>query len=204
MKLVIISDTHGHHKHLTGKLPSGDVLIHCGDVSGISNEKSVENFSVWFEQQPFEHKICIAGNHDKHMSDKWFQTAIYLEDSSTTLDGLVFYGSPWTPTFFDWYWMKDRGPDIAERWKRIPANTDVLITHGPPSGLGAMSAARGNGGVIEDVGCADLRDAVELVQPRVHCFGHIHEGFGSVQEDEIFFVNASYINPRFSPVEIEI
>ena len=67
MKLVILSDTHGYHDRLTDTLPAGDVLIHCGDVSRRSDEQSVIDFVRWFEQQPFDHKIYIAGNHDKYI-----------------------------------------------------------------------------------------------------------------------------------------
>ena len=138
------------------------------------------------------------------MSGKWFSSAIYLQDSSVTIDGVVFYGSPWTPTFFDWYWMKKRGPEIAERWRHIPMNTDVLLTHGPPSGLGFLGSAWVKGVGPMDVGCANLRHAVDLVLPRVHGFGHIHEGFGQKEENGIMFVNASHLNLEFNPVEIEL
>ena len=209
MKLVIISDTHGYHDRLTGALPSGDVLIHCGDVSHRSDEQSVIDFARWFEQQSFEHKICIAGNHDKFMSSKWFSNsinfpAIYLQDSGCEIDGIKFWGSPWTPTFFDWYWMKDRGAEIATVWQKMPDDVDVLITHGPPADLGALSAAQRHGSVPIDVGCEDLRWKVDQVKPKVHCFGHIHEGYGIRQIEETVFVNASYPHAKFQPVELTI
>ena len=31
--------------------------------------------------------------------------AIYLEDSGVEIDGVRFWGSPWTPTFMDWAFM---------------------------------------------------------------------------------------------------
>ena len=92
MELVIISDTHGHHDKVP--LPDGDVLIHCGDVCGMSDEISVRNFARWFDRQPHKHKIVIAGNHDKHMSEKWFNNSRYLQDSGFEINGTYFYGSP--------------------------------------------------------------------------------------------------------------
>lgn len=204
MKLVVISDTHGYHDHLTGKLPAGDVLIHCGDVSHRSDEQSVVNFAGWFDQQPFDHKICIAGNHDKFMSSKWFSNSIYLQDSECEIDGVRFWGSPWTPTFFDWYWMKDRGEEIAKVWHKIPDDVDVLITHGPPAGLGMLGAAGRHDSGPVDVGCENLRWKVDQVKPKVHCFGHIHEGYGITQIDETVFVNASYQHSKFRPVELTL
>jgi len=42
----------------------------------------------------------------------------------------TFYGSPWTPTFMNFYFMADRGPEIRKRWATIPKNANVLIAHG--------------------------------------------------------------------------
>ena len=65
LKLVCISDTHGDHENVC--LPSGDVLIHAGDLTGHGTEKETQAFFRWFGMQPFDHKICIAGNHDTYM-----------------------------------------------------------------------------------------------------------------------------------------
>ena len=198
MELVIISDTHGHHDKVP--LPDGDVLIHCGDVSGMSDEISVRKFARWFDHQPHEHKIVIAGNHDKHMSEKWFNNSRYLQDSGIDINGTYFYGSPWTPTFFDWYWMKDRGNDIAERWNKIPDKTDVLITHGPASDTGMLSRTTHR----VDAGCEDLEQAIKRVRPTLHCFGHIHEGYGIHRKEGVEYINASICtldyNPKNAPV----
>lgn len=35
VKIVIISDTHGHHSKLD--IPEADLLIHCGDFTNYSN-----------------------------------------------------------------------------------------------------------------------------------------------------------------------
>ncbi|KZF19839.1 hypothetical protein L228DRAFT_270617 [Xylona heveae TC161] len=50
---------------------------------------------------------------------------------------------------------------------------DIMMTHGPP--YGRMDATtRG-----ENVGCPHLLRAVERCRPRLHVFGHIHEGWGA-------------------------
>ena len=62
MRLVAISDTHGGHRRVN--LPAGDVLVHSGDLT-LDGERSVTlDFVDWFSDQPFKHKIFIAGNHD--------------------------------------------------------------------------------------------------------------------------------------------
>lgn len=41
------------------------------------------------------------------------------------------YGSPWTPAFYSWGFMyTDKEQDMIV--DRIPDDTDILITHGPP------------------------------------------------------------------------
>ncbi|KAF2190592.1 hypothetical protein K469DRAFT_811524, partial [Zopfia rhizophila CBS 207.26] len=50
---------------------------------------------------------------------------------------------------------------------------DVMMTHGPP--LGRLDKTyRG-----EPVGCEHLLRAARRCKPRLHCFGHIHEGWGA-------------------------
>lgn len=57
---------------------------------------------------------------------------IYLEDSTYNLKGYNIYGSPYTPTFFDWAFNLDIGKPLQAKWEQIPLDTDILITHGPP------------------------------------------------------------------------
>lgn len=48
-----------------------------------------------------------------------------------------------------------------------------MMTHGPPAGI--LDATRTG----ENVGCAHLLRAARRCKPRLHCFGHIHEGWGA-------------------------
>lgn len=96
--------------------------------------------------------------------------------------------------------MRNRGQEIKQHWDLIPASIDVLVTHGPPFGIFDET--------IDEirVGCEDLRIAVqERVKPRIHCFGHIHECGDSISEiDAITFVNCSYVDERYRPVNSPI
>lgn len=47
------------------------------------------------------------------------------------------------------------------------------MTHGPPKGILDYTHGR------ERAGCPDLFAAIARARPRVHCFGHIHEGWGA-------------------------
>ncbi|MCU0866457.1 MAG: metallophosphoesterase, partial [Planctomycetes bacterium] len=125
----------------------------------------------------------------------WLRAATYLEDSEVTVDGVRIWGSPWQPWFYDWAFNLERGPAIAAKWDRIPAGIDVLVTHGPPAGI----LDRTDQG--DAVGCADLLAAVRRVRPKLHVFGHIHEAYGTLEQDGVRFVNASNCSVRYRPVQ---
>jgi predicted phosphodiesterase len=103
VRLVIISDTHNRHEEL-GVL-HGDVLIHCGDI-GNGFERTageVDRLDDWFSRQDFNRILCIGGNHDFQLEDRVgtrdpvLDHALYLQDEEVTIEGLHFYGAPWTP-----------------------------------------------------------------------------------------------------------
>lgn len=176
MRLVAISDTHQCHEELT--LPEGDVLIHAGDWTHRGRIDEIAIFLDWFIAQKHKHKILICGNHDMYGSADTAGIAAkrgdfhYLEDSATVIDGVKFHGSPWTPAFGMWGFMTYSAKERKEIWGRIPHDTDVLITHGPP--YGHLDLAPGDRRVGDDV----LLEHVTALQPKVHIFGHIHEGYG--------------------------
>ncbi|QSQ21492.1 metallophosphatase domain-containing protein [Pyxidicoccus parkwayensis] len=178
MRLVLLSDTHMHHESLT--VPPCDVLIHAGDFTGRGRRNEVEEFLRWFSLCEAREKVLIAGNHDFLCEEApdlarslIEQTgARYLQDEEALVAGLRIWGSPITPRFGRWAFNRDRGPDIAAHWKLIPEGLDILITHGPPHGLGDRTWSRVN------AGCEDLLARVRQVQPRLHVFGHIHEAHG--------------------------
>lgn len=54
---------------------------------------------------------------------------------------------------------------------------DIMLTHGPPKGILDET------NLGEQVGCDHLLRAVTRCKPRLHCFGHIHEGWGAERID---------------------
>jgi Icc-related predicted phosphoesterase len=112
-----------------------------------------------------------------------------------TVLGLKIYGSPITPRFYNWAFMADRGNDIAGWWAAIPDDTDILVTHGPPHGIGDLVRGR-------HTGCLELLKRVHEVKPTLHVFGHIHEGYGIYQSEEMetIFANAAHMDGDYSPV----
>jgi len=191
MKLLHISDTHGFHSLFPNERFDGiDVVIHSGDCSNwrdpFRNEPEVRSFIHWYSSVPVKHKIFVAGNHDTSIERRMVTPAdfaqagiIYLENASTTIAGVKFWGSPHTPTFGDWAFMKKR-EKIGKVWDTIPADTDVVIVHGPPKGVRDLSYDRN--GDLEFCGCSalakkcfNMKDQLKLV-----AFGHIHNMDGII------------------------
>ena len=198
LRIVITSDTHGFHNFVD--IPNGDVLVHGGDFTLNGDLEEVKKFNDFLKSLPHKYKIVIAGNHDFCMETQNFKArqllteCVYLQDSAVDIEGLLFYGSPWQPEFMDFAFNLPRGDALKAYWERIPSETDVLITHGPPFGHGDRLF---NG---EAVGCNDLLKAVKRVQPVLHVFGHIHEGYGQFNENSTAFINSSNCDLYFRPV----
>jgi predicted phosphohydrolase len=196
--IVAISDTHGMHHAVT--VPTGDILIHAGDITLHGDIGELDEINTWLGSLPHTHKILVAGNHDfcferdPEACRTHLGNCLYLQDQAVTILGIRFYGSPWQPWFFDWAFNLQRGPELRAKWDMIPADTDVLITHGPPYGHGDRTS-RG-----QQVGCEDLLEAVERIRPRLHVFGHIHEDAGISHNAHTTLINASICTRDFRPV----
>jgi Icc-related predicted phosphoesterase len=197
-RIVALSDTHNRHHRLS--IPDGDILIHAGDITDMGELSDVRSFNKWLGTLPHQHKLVIAGNHDFCFEDQpetaeaLLTNCTYLFDEAITLRGLTFYGSPWQPWFYNWAFNLRRGPEIRAKWDLIPNSVDVLITHGPPVGC-LDRTFRG-----EQVGCADLLEAVRRIGPTYHIFGHIHEAYGRLSDSHTEYINASTCTLQYEPL----
>jgi Icc-related predicted phosphoesterase len=224
MKIVSISDTHGQHETLTSdgkKLPYGDVLVHAGDFTKFGRLAELQSFCEWFDSQPHSRKVFVAGNHDACLETSAqeankiidsFPGIDYLQDSSVTIDGKLFYGSPYTPRFMQWHFMETRGAPIKRIWDAIPDEVDVLITHGPAYGHGDLVPIYPQFSKFRRVaGCVQLLLRIQEIGPDLHICGHIHDGHGITRSDALpltTFINAATCTERYSPsnppIEAEI
>lgn len=208
MRIVCISDTHGTHRNL--QVPEGDMIIHAGDVTGRGTKIQVMDFLDWFEQLDICHKVFIAGNHDfyfekadpNEIQQILPDNIIYLNDSGINIEGLNIWGSPIQPWFYDWAFNRKRGAEIRTHWDKIPAQSDLIITHGPAYGI--LDTTIRN----EAVGCKDLLKKIQQIQPRIHISGHIHEAYGRVNRNGVEFVNASVLDERYrmknAPIVLDV
>lgn len=198
MKIVAIADTHGFHNNV--EVPDGDVMIFAGDMCMKGDLQEVTRFSMWLDSLPHKHKIVVAGNHDwpfVHIPriSRGHINATYLQDESCEIDGVNFYGSPYTPEFCGWAFMLPRGNDMMNKWSHIPDNTDVLITHGPPINVLDETLRH------ENAGCFDLGMAIERVRPNLHLFGHIHKSYGIKEINGITHINCSACDESYDPTQ---
>jgi Icc-related predicted phosphoesterase len=200
VSITCIADLHGFQPDLKG----GDLLIIAGDLTARDTIYEYDRLRIWLETLPYQCKIVIGGNHDgliesgKVIVNNDRLGIHYLCDSGMEFEGLKIWGSPYTPTFLNWYFMRNRGEDIKKHWDLIPSDTDILITHGPPWGIFDETIDKVH------AGCEDLRNALqERIKPRMHCFGHIHEEGGKMVEIEgTTYINCSYVDERYRPVHL--
>jgi Icc-related predicted phosphoesterase len=200
-RIVCLSDTHNCNEQIV--VPDGDILIHAGDATITGTVDEIVKFNRWFANLPHEIKILVAGNHDWlfETNNNYARTLlsreiIYLQDSSVEIEDLRIYGSPWQPRFFDWAFNLNRGQELAEKWKLIPDDTDILITHGPPFGILDEVPRKY---WVENTGCEELMKKVEKVRPKLHIFGHIHCGYGTCEKFGVKFINASNCDESYEP-----
>ncbi|RYC96862.1 hypothetical protein BFJ63_vAg29 [Fusarium oxysporum f. sp. narcissi] len=81
------------------------------------------------------------------------------------------YTSPYTPataSSTDWGFQYNGAHEFA-----IPKGIDMVVTHGPPHGIMDMAPQR------QRIGCPQLFSAIAKSQPRIHCFGHVHNSWGA-------------------------
>ena len=190
MKILHISDTHNQHDKL--KIPPDiDMIIHSGDFSNrkdpTRNESEAVSFLDWYASLNIKHKILVAGNHDTSIEARLItpeeiknRGIIYLENESIKIEGLLIWGSPYTPAYGNWAFMRQI-EQLTPIWESMPDDADIVITHGPPRGMLDLthdSRIQGIGDSFRLCGCESLAKRIDEVQPILHCFGHIHNSGG--------------------------
>ncbi|KAL9085255.1 MAG: hypothetical protein Q9165_007689 [Trypethelium subeluteriae] len=210
-RVVCISDTHNSSPKDGGwKLPKGDVLIHAGDFTNQGTFSEIQKTVKWIEDADFEAKIVIAGNHELTLDRRFYaqnghnfhnqepqdaaacealltnspsitylnhaSSHIRLTSSSGPQTQFSVFGSPHVPSRGHWAFGYDSVADALRLWGDIPQETDIVVAHTPPKGLCDNSPKWG-----PSAGCAELRNTIERVRPRLVVCGHVHEGRGAMR-----------------------
>lgn len=109
---------------------------------------------------------------------------VYLENSGIEIEGLTIWGSPITLHTKGMAFTASQGKEIKKVWDIIPVNTDILITQMPPLVL--------KGDIF--LGSEELLKRVNIVRPKIHCFGNGHSWFRvKERQSQTSFVNASTV-----------
>jgi Icc-related predicted phosphoesterase len=149
--------------------------------------KIAEEDGLDLEEALQEHRLCVE--YMKRLQKKFW--IYYLEEGEHEIileSGVKFsiYASPYTPEFNDYAFAykadEDRfnsDPNSSDP-DPIPAGVDIVMTHGPPllqeKGYRLDCDKEG-----KHLGCDKLMEAVQRAKPRLHCFGHVHEGRGAAR-----------------------
>lgn len=214
-KVVTISDTHMWGMPLKD-LPEGDILVHAGDGTFRGTIPEVTQF----HKELIKHKkdsrykkgykeiYFIPGNHDFLFEREECLAREIMEDIKVLINEddvfideetgeiLHIWGSPVCPPFGPWAFY--RGDDERYKlWGEIPKDVDMVVTHGPPKYI--LDAVPRFNGTLEYTGCPHLANKMLEIEPKVHLFGHIHEGYGEKQKDNTRYVNASIMDGRYQP-----
>ena len=194
-KIVAISDMHGQ---LPDDLPACDVLVIGGDICpdflrGYANGATRQAywldtaFREWLWAQEAEAIVGIAGNHD-FVLENWGLVPgglpwTYLQDSGIAVCGKKFWGTPWVPNLPSWAFYGSPGA-LQARSDLVPADVDVLITHGPP--YGTLDYVHG-----QHVGEEAILRAIRDQRPGKVVCGHIHSAHGQadLHYSEVFNVS---------------
>lgn len=206
MKIWHISDTHGFHNQLI--IPDGiDLVVHTGDSTNYYDERNEQefiDFLEWYASIDIPNKIYVAGNHDGtiYKREKWCKSLfkenniVYLHDELVTINDVNIYGSPWSPTFGNWYFMQRRDT-LNRRWDLIPDETDILLCHTMPMGVLDLTVDFSH--FIKQVGCSALfKRTQKLPNLKLFCGGHIHNNkniinFGLRTIDDVTYSNGSAV-----------
>ena len=207
-RFLVLSDTHGLDSLPDSVLNQhADVAIHCGDLTTESKIDEYKASIRLLQSVNAALKLVIPGNHDFTMDIPVFKKKVaearppldpelvkqaygcygqarrIFDDTIgiTFLDegthffrlqngaSLTVYASPQTPSLGNWGYQyhPDRGYNFSIQ------DVDVAITHGPPKGIMDYTYSG------QRAGCPYLFEAIARARPRMHCFGHIHEGWGA-------------------------
>jgi len=189
IRIICVSDTHELHREI--EIPSGDILIHAGDFTFFSQRSSATaDFDRWLGELPHAAKIVVPGNHEflvEAGTAPSLLNATLLINRGMESHGLKIWGSPLTNLNGGAFGRSD-SEERRRIYAQIPPDTDILITHGPPYGILDCEHLSS-----KHQGCQVLLDVVMKVKPRLHVFGHIHGGYGTITIGPTIFVNAALL-----------
>ena len=154
IKICAISDLHGY----LPEIEPVDILLIAGDISPLDIQfnkemmkKWLENtFANWIKELPLDKVYLVAGNHDVYFEGlsqiqlDEFRTKcnfklVYLENNHIIHKHedkeYKIFGTPYCHIFGNWPFMRTE-QYMEEKFKQIPDEVDIIISHDPPFDTG--------------------------------------------------------------------
>lgn len=226
LKILAISDLHGHLPIFDN---SSEIMIIAGDIMPLEIQFNKElskywlenNFSNWIKELSVDKVFLVAGNHDayfesisnlnlKSFLESCDNKLIYLKNETVEyIDKIglkwTLFGTPYCHIFGHWPFMRS-DEYMIEKFKNIPDEVDIIISHDPPFDIGNVD-------VILDIfsdsdfsyynnfnhlGNKPLSDRIQHVNYKLLVCGHIHGGNHNY-DHSCKSVNVSYLNEDYEP-----
>lgn len=218
MKILGISDLHGHLPDYSYKY--ADICCIAGDIVPLQIQRNVpeskkwfeETFKPWAESLNVDKVIFIGGNHDfylfnneeqvRQLFPKYEKVTFLSHEEYDYLnnDGNVYkiFGTPWCHLFGNWSFMAS-DEELEKKYKDIPNNCDILITHDCPYGYNDVLCQNVPWNNRQHIGNKPLTKIIEEKQPKVVLNAHLH----STDHDETNIgkskcYNCSILNERYN------
>ena len=206
MRVAAVADLHGN----LPEVEPCDLLVVAGDTLPLAQAAEQRAWAEtelvpWLERQQAAAVVAVAGNCDLlARDDPTFVRSLpwlYLENEAAAVAGLCVWGSPLALPFGRWPFMAPE-EELAPQWATIPDDTELLVVHGPPYGLGDRIYSGSH------VGSTSLRERLEsLPRLRAIVWGHIHEAHGRGRVGEVEWVNAAIVEDwrvEYAPEYLEL
>lgn len=143
-----------------------------GNICNDENIEEIIDFFDWFSKLEIEYKIFVHGNHDlpfelkPELNENLIpNNVIWLNDAFISIEELNILG---INGFVNEYEVDDN------------LKFDIVISHYPPKGI-----------LDNNFGSLTINKIVETLHPIYHVFGHNHENFGMLRQNNVNYVNAS-------------
>ena len=232
LKIIHISDTHGKHDLINWNFDpaDADMIIHSGDFSNVGEEKDLLKFFEWFSNFPCKHKICIAGNHDKSLDEKFWNNKALLNDGHRDR---IKNCEIWAPAIIkkfneveNQYYLNHEAVTIegiklfgspwsaafhADFWAFNALRNGVVaqkLYDEIPLDTGILITHGPSFGNLDktltNFNCGDeiLLEKVNKIKPKFHLTGHIHEDYGIKKVGDTTFINSSIMTINYEPTNL--
>lgn len=172
VKVCVMSDAHWNFPYI--EVPDCDIFMYCGDWSGSGTISEHIKFCQWVNKINARYKLIVPGNHDMYcyhypdMAASMLRgsNALLLVDKEVECYGIRIYGTPWSPRFGQWGYMRP-DEDLYDYFKQIPKGVHILLTHTPPNGILDLAGTT-------HIGSKSLVRALKMKPIPFHFFGHNH------------------------------